>query len=425
MRNDNVVQLPRASAVEDVLTEVLRAGAQHLLSEAIEAEVEEFLAMLSERRTGDGRAAVVRNGYLPQRAVLTGIGPVPIEVPKVRSRDAEPAVFRSALVPPYVRRSKSIDVALPWLYLHGVSTNNMGAAVAALVGPKAANLSAPVVARLKKIWSEEYAAFRKRRWDQRRIVYLWADGVYSGLRAEEQKLCALVVIGADAQGRKHMLALEDGVRESTQSWREVLQRLKKQGLVRPPLLAAGDGALGFWAALDEVFPQTHQQRCWVHKIANVLNYAPKAVQPKMKEALAQIWMAETRNEANQAFDEFIATFGAKYPKAVECLRKDRPLLLTFFDFPAAHWQHIRSTNVIESVFATVRHRTDRVKGCFTRDSLLALMFKLGEAAQKTWRKLRGYRQCAAILDGVKFKDGVALQAKPPKPARNQITQAAA
>ena len=425
MKDDNVVQLPRASAVKDALSEVLRAGAQRMLAEAIEAELEEFLALMGERRTIDGRVAVVRNGYLPPRTVLTGIGAVPIEMPKVRSRDDEPAVFRSALVPPYVRRSKSIDAVLPWLYLHGVSTNNMAGAVAALVGPQAANLSAPVVARLKKVWSDEYEAFRKRRWDKSRIVYLWADGVYSGLRAEDQKLCALVVIGADAQGRKHLLALEDGVRESTQSWREVLRQLKKNGLVRPPLLAAGDGALGFWAALDEVFPQTRQQRCWVHKIVNVLNYAPKAVQPKMKQALAQIWMAETKDAAHQAFDEFIATFGQKYPKAVECLRKDRALLLTFFDFPAAHWQHIRSSNVIESVFATVRHRTNRVKGCFTRASLLPLMFKLGQAAQKNWRRLRGHRQCAAVIDGVKFKDGIALQAKTLKPARNQIAQAAA
>lgn len=425
MKDDNVVQLPRAGAIKDALTEVLRAGAQRLLAEAIEAELDEFLALMEQRRMTDGRAAVVRNGYLPSRPVLTGIGAVPIEVPKVRSRDDAAAVFHSTLVPPYVRRSKSIDVVLPWLYLHGVSTNNMAAAVAALVGPRAANLSAPVVARLKKVWSDEYEVFRQRRWGNTRIVYLWADGVYTGLRAEEQKLCALVVIGADAQGRKHLLALEDGVRESTQSWREVLRRLKKQGLTRPPLLATGDGALGFWAALDEVFPQTRQQRCWVHKIANVLNYAPKAVQPKIKEALAQIWMAETRDAGHQAFDEFIATFGAKYPKAVECLRKDRALLLTFFDFPAAHWQHIRSTNVIESVFATVRHRTDRVKGCFTRASLLALLCKLGQAAQKNWRKLRGYRHCAALINGVQFRDGVALQAKTLKPARTQIAQVAA
>lgn len=239
MRDDNVVRLPHAGAVKDALTEVLRAGAQRLLAEAIEAELDEFLASMAQRRTTDGRAAVVRNGYLPQRTVLTGIGAVPIEMPKVRSRDDTAAVFRSGLVPPYVRRSKSIDVVLPWLYLHGVSTNNMAAAVAAVVGPQAANLSAPVVARLKHVWSDEYEGFRKRRWDHTRIVYLWADGVYTGLRAEEQKLCALVVIGADAQGRKHLLALEDGVRESTQSWREVLRRLKKQGLVR--LAAAGHG----------------------------------------------------------------------------------------------------------------------------------------------------------------------------------------
>jgi len=408
MHEDSVVPFRRPGEVRDELTERLRSGARRLLEEAVAAELEEFLSSMSGRRDVRGRAGVVRNGYQPERAVLTGIGPVAVKLPKVRSRDGESAVFRSAIVPPYVRRTRSVDVALPWLYLHGISTGDMANALRGLVGAGAANLSPAVVSRLKRVWFDEYESWRSRKLDRDRWVYLWADGIYSGLRAEEERLCVLVVVGVNERGEKHFLAIEDGVRESAQSWREVLLSLKKRGLRAPPLLAIGDGALGFWVALGEVYPQTRPQRCWVHKSANVLNYAPKAVQPRMKKALQEIWMAETRAAARVAFDQFARAFADKYPKAAECLSKDREALLAFYDLPAAHWQHVRSTNVIESAFATIRHRTDRAKGCVTRRSMLAFIYKLGMAAQQSWRRLRGFEHLAKVIAGVQFNDGVEV-----------------
>jgi putative transposase len=338
--------------------------------------------------------------------VLTGIGPVTVKVPKVRSRSEESVVFRSQLVPPYVRRARSIEAALPWLYLHGISTGDMAEALEVLVGESARGLSASVVSRLKAVWLSEYRAWQRRRLDQERWVYLWADGIYSGLRAEDKRLCALVVIGVNERGQKRFLAIEDGIRESTQSWREVLLDLKARGFTVPAKLAVGDGALGFWAALEEIYPETAPQRCWVHKTANVLNYLPKSVQSKAKAALHEIWMAETRQAARIAFDQFIATYQAKYPKATECLAKDRSALVAFYDFPAEHWQHIRSTNVIESTFATIRHRSNQAKGCVTRDSMLAFLYKLGMSAEKSWLRLRGFEWLAKVIEGVQFKDGV-------------------
>jgi putative transposase len=318
-------------------------------------------------------------------------------------------VFHSRLVPPYVRRAKSVEVALPWLYLHGISTGDMREALAALVGAEAVGLSAAVVARLKGRWMEEYRLWRSSKLGSERWVYLWVDGIYSGLRAEHERLCALVVIGVNERGQKKFLAIEDGVRESKQSWRELLIALKGRGLTIPPKLAVGDGALGFWAALEEVYPETRHQRCWKHKTANVLNYLPRALQPKAKAALHEIWMAETRADAQRAFNQFIATFGAKYPKAVECLAKDRIELLAFYDFPAEHWIHLRTSNVIESSFATVRHRTDRTKGCLTRDGMLAMIFKLGMGAERSWKRLRGFQWLAKLIGGVKFRDGIEAQ----------------
>ncbi len=318
-------------------------------------------------------------------------------------------MFRSALVPPYVRRAKSVDAALPWLYLHGVSTGDMREALAALVGPDAAGLSASVVARLKSRWMEEYRVWRRAKLGKERWVYLWVDGIYSGLRAEDGRLCALVVIGVNERGHKRFLAIEDGMRESKASWAEVLRDLKKRGLVVPPKLAVGDGALGFWAALEEILPDTRQQRCWVHKTANVLNYLPKSAQAKAKAALHEIWMAETKAQAHSAFDQFVTSYRAKYPKATECLVKDRDALLAFYDFPAEHWIHIRSSNVIESSFATVRHRTDRTKGCLTRDGMLAMIYKLGLCAERSWRRLHGFQWLAKVVQGVKFRDGIEVQ----------------
>jgi transposase-like protein len=407
VKQDSVIEFPRPSEVPDVLSQLLRAGAQRLIEQAVEVELQDYLGGIGDRRwDGQGRRAVVRNGYLPQRQGLTGIGPVPVQVPKVRDRSGEGAVFHSKVVPPYVRRSRSVEAALPWLYLHGVSTGDMSQALAALVGPQAAGLSAAVVSRLKAVWKAEYDTWRASRLDKDRWVYLWADGIYSGLRGESERLCVLVIIGVNERGQKRFLAIEDGVRESKHSWKDVLHQLKERGLRVAPKLAVGDGALGFWGALWEVFPTTVAQRCWVHKMVNVLNYLPKSVQPKAKSALHEIWMAETKAKAQAAFDRFVAGFRAKYPKAVECLLKDRETLLAFYDFPAEHWVHIRSTNVIESAFATIRHRSDRAKGCVSRDSMLSMVFKLGMNAQLSWRRLRGFELLAQVIAGVTFRDGL-------------------
>jgi putative transposase len=408
MSKDTVVQL-RQPEGQDLLSTMLREGAQRLIAEALQVEFDEYLGQFAERRDEQGRAAVVRNGYQPQRQLLTGIGPVGVRVPKVRSRTEEPAVFRSALVPPYVRRAKSIDAALPWLYLHGVSTGDMREALAALVGAEAKGLSPPVVARLKHRWSQEYKTWRRKPLGKERWVYVWADGVYSGLRAEDERLCALVLIGVNERGQKRFLAVEDGVRESKQSWLDLLRDLKERGLKLAPHLAVGDGALGFWAALAEVFPTTRQQRCWVHKTANVLNYLPKSLQARAKAALHDIWMADTKANAETAFDRFVGSYDAKYPKAAECLVKDRAALLAFYEFPAEHWIHIRSSNVIESSFATIRHRTDRTKGCLTRDGMLAMIYKLGQSAERSWRRLRGFQWLAKVVEGVTFRDGIEVQ----------------
>lgn len=407
MSKSNVVEISSREGRE-VLSELIRCGARDLIGKALEAEVRELLAAFAGRQDERGRAAVVRKGYQPAREIQTGIGPVTVQVPKVRSRDGEAVSFQSALVPPYVRKTASLEAALPWLYLKGISTGEMASALEALVGTQAKGLSAGTVSRLKQSWGGEYAAWRRRRLDQERWVYVWVDGIYSGLRAEQQRLCALVVVGVNERGETHFLAIEDGVRESTQSWREVLLGMKGRGL-KAPELAAGDGALGFWAALEEIYPMTRTQRCWVHKTANVLNALPRTVQPKAKQALHEIWQAATREDAETAFDRFIATYEAKYPKATMCLANDRDSLLTFYDFPATHWQHLRTTNPIESTFATIRHRTSRAKGCVTRDSLLHMLFKLGECAEQSWRKLRGFAYLAKVIEGVTFVNGEELK----------------
>lgn len=408
MAKHSVIRFQKPDAVEDPLTALLREGAQQLIQNAVEAELAQLLTGYAGETDGRGRTAVVRNGYHPTRTILTGIGPVPVQIPKVRARTGEAVVFHSSLVPPYVRRAKTLDAALPWLYLKGISTGQMAEALAVLVGPGAKGLSPPVISRLKGQWSGEYAAWRTRRLDQDRWVYLWADGIYSGLRAEGGRLCTLVVVGVNGRGEKHFLAIEDGVRESTQSWREVLLDLKARGLKQPPELAVGDGSLGFWAALDEVFPKTRRQRCWVHKTANILNSLPKSVQPKAKGALHEIWQAPTRKDAEHAFDRFIETFEAKYPKAVAILVKDREALLAFYDFPAEHWVHLRTSNPIESVFGTIRHRTDQARGCVTRDTMLAFIYKLGMCAESRWCRIRGFQHLAKVITGVPFKDGVEV-----------------
>lgn len=405
MYKDNVVELAGREFHSDAVTELLRTGANQLLQQAIEAELSTFMEQFESRRLDNGRAAVVRSGHLPERDLQTGIGPVSVKVPKVRSRDGDPVTFRSALVPPFVRKTKTLEAALPWLYLKGISSGEMQSALEVLVGPQARGLSAATISRLKRTWADEYKQWRDERLDKDRWVYLWVDGIHSGLRAEDTKLCALTVIGVNERGEKRFLAIEDGSRESTQSWREVLLKLKERGMNSPELVI-GDGALGFWAAADQIYPDTRQQRCWVHKTANVLNKLPKSSQPNAKQALHDIWMADTHKSAIAAFDLFIRTYEDKYPAVAECLLKDQDELLTFYDFPAQHWQSIRTTNPIESSFATIRHRTKRTKGCLSRDTMLHMMFKLGQCAQSKWRRLRGFDYLAKVISGVKFKDGI-------------------
>ena len=407
MKNHNVVEFKDRETPADALSEMLRTGAQHLIHQAVQAELEGLLLQHANQVTRDGKAAVVRNGYLPAREILTGIGPVTVRIPKVRTREGEPVTFRSALVPPYVRKSRSLEAALPWLYLKGFSTGEMQEALEVLVGPQAQGISASTIFRLKAEWSEQYQQWRNTKLDKDRWVYIWADGIYSGLRSEENKLCALVIIGVNERGQKQFLAIEDGIRESTQSWREILLKLKQRGM-NPPKLAIGDGAMGFWAALEEVYPKTRSQRCWVHKCGNVLNYLPKSAQPRAKQALHEIWQAETKADAEKAFDLFIESYEAKYPKAAICLQKDREEMLAFYDFPALHWQSIRTSNPIESTFGTIRHRTKRSKGCLSRDGMLHMMFKLGQCAEKRWRRLRGFSYLAKVMEGTAFKDGIEL-----------------
>lgn len=336
-------------------------------------ELQEFLTELSDRQMPDGRAAIVRSGYQPEREVQTGIGPVTVKIPKIRSRDGEPMSFHSALVPPYVRKSASLAAAIPWLYLKGVSSGEMGEALSALVGPQATGLSAASVSRLKRSWAAEYEQWRHAPLGKDRWVYVWADGIHSGLRGSEDKLYALVVIGVNERGEKHFLAIGNGVRESAQSWREVLIQLRARGM-NPPELAIGDGALGFWAVVDELWSKTKCLRCLMHKQNNALNYLPKCTQPKAKEQVKQIWHADSKKNAEKEFETFVKMFEAKYPKATACIVKDRVEMLAFFDFPAEHWQSIRTTNPIESSFATIRHCTKGTKGCLSRATMLEMMF---------------------------------------------------
>jgi putative transposase len=407
MKKNNVLEFAGRDVISDPLTAFLRSGAQQLINQAVEAELQELLSQYSDRRTDNGNAVVVRNGHLPERELQTGLGPVTVKIPKVRSKAGAPVTFRSALVPPYVRKTKFLEAALPWLYLKGVSSGEMGEALKILIGPDAKGLSASTVSRLKQVWGQEYRSWRDEPLDKDRWVYVWADGVYSGLRGEQMKLCALVVIGVNERGEKHFLAIEDGMRESTQSWREVLLKLKSRGM-NGPELAVGDGAMGFWAALEEVYPETHQQRCWMHKTMNVLNCLPKSAQAKAKGSLHDIWQAETKADAEKSFDLFIKMYEPKYPKAAICLQKDRDEMMAFYDFPAQHWQSIRTSNPIESTFGTIRHRTRRSKGCLSRDGMLHMMFKLGQCAEKKWRRLRGFDYLTKVITGVKFKDGVEV-----------------
>lgn len=409
MKEDTVLQFTDPAGISpDPLTEVLRKGARDLLARAVEAEVSEFLTAHACLTDEAGRQRLVRHGHLPTRDVLTGIGSVPVKVPRVRDRGDGPEKIRfvSKLLPPYLRKAKSVEELIPWLYLKGISTGDFQEAMAALLGPDAGGLSSSTISRLKADWWADYERWSRRDLSARRYVYFWADGVYFKPRFDQDRQCMLVIVGADEWGNKDILGLVDGYRESAQSWRELLLDLKRRGLTSAPDLAVGDGALGFWNALREVFGETREQRCWVHKIGNVLNAMPKSVQPKAKAHLQDIWMAETRAEADGAFDYFVDAYAAKYDRAVSKLMKDQDVLLSFYDFPAEHWKHIRTTNPIESTFATVRHRTTKTKGCLSRKTALAMTFKLMMSAKHKWRKLDGANRMPEIIQGIAFKDGI-------------------
>jgi len=396
-----------------VLTAILRHGAQQMLAAAIENEVDEYLAAFADLRDDQGARLVVRNGHTPPRSILTGLGPIEVARPRVNDKrvdaDGNRMRFTSKILPPYLRRTKAIDELVPWLYLKGISTGEFPDALQALLGPDAEGLSATNICRLKRLWEDEWKDWSRRDLSDKHYVYVWADGIYFNVRLEDaanKKQCILVLMGATADGKKELIGIADGYRESEQSWMELLASLRSRGLAISPKLAVADGALGFWAACGKLWPDTREQRCWVHKTANVLNKLPKSVQGKAKAMLHEIWQAETKSDAESAFDLFVTTFAAKYPKAVECLTKDREVLLTFYDFPAQHWIHLRTTNPIESTFATVRLRHRRTKGSGSRTACLTMVFKLALAAEKRWRRLNGSALLPEVIRGVRFVDGV-------------------
>ncbi len=414
MRNANKKPIPfPQQSSKSILDEILLNGARELLIRTVQEEIEAYLAARKHIVDEAGHRQVVRNGYLPERSIQTPMGSMAIQQPRVRDhrQGEEREVFQSSILPPYLRRTKSIEDLLPWLYLKGISTGDFGEALQALLGAEAPGLSASTITRLKSSWEQEYKDWSKRSLADKRYVYMWADGVYFNVRLEDpgnKRQCILVLMGATSEGKKELLAVADGYRESEQSWRELLLDVKHRGMTIDPKVACGDGGLGFWKALHQVFPSTRDQRCWVHKTVNVLNKLPKGVQAKAKSMLHDIWMAETREEAQKAFDLFLETFRAKYPAAVACLEKDRDVLLTFYDFPAEHWTHLRTTNPIESTFATVRLRTKKTKGCGSRIATLTMVFKLALSAQKRWRALNSSKLLGDLIQGAVFEDGIKL-----------------
>ena len=412
MQQDTVIALPNPwSTRSDPLTEVLRRGAQQLLAQAVEAEVATLLAQYADRHDSQGRKAVVRNGYLPAREVQTGIGTVPVQVPRVRDRSGSGVQFHSTILPPYLRRSKSLEALLPWLYLKGISTGDFSEALESLLGPQAAGLSPTTISRLKEVWKDEFDAWQRRDLSDKRYVYFWVDAVHFEARLETAHQCILVIMGANVTGAKELVGIWDGYAESEQSWKELLLDLKSRGLSHGPVLAIGDGALGFWKALPQAYGKTRRQRCWGHKTANVLDKLPKDMQPQAKQRLQAIWMAPDRARAEMAFDLFVATYEQKYPQATACLAKDREVLLTFYEFPAEHWVHIRTTNPIESTFSTVRQRTDKTRGCLSRQTTLTMVFKLCQSAQKRWHRLNGTQYMMDVREEVAFQDGIRVESE--------------
>jgi transposase-like protein len=400
----------RIEEVEDVLTDLCRKGAREMLATALNAEVEAYLVQHAGIRDENNRRSIVRNGYMPERSLQTGLGNIKIRQPRVEDRrqgvNGERKRFNSQILPPYLRKTKQLEELIPWLYLKGISSGDFSEALAALVGADAKGLSANTVMRLKNVWAKEWEVWNHRTLVGKEYVYFWVDGVYFNVRLEEDRSCILVVMGATKNGKKELVAVQDGYRESAQSWKELLLDLKQRGLETGPKLAIGDGALGFWKALPQVFGKCRWQRCWLHKMVNVMNYMAKSAHVHAKALMREIWMAETKSNAEKAFAHFVATYAAKYPKAVECLTKDRENLLTFYDFPAEHWKHIRTTNPIESTFATVRLRTYKTKGCGTRVATLLMVFKLVQSAERHWRCLDGHQLLVEVMKDSVFEDGL-------------------
>jgi len=413
--DSNAFQLQPAtgSAIGPVIDDILRDGARRALQSAIEREVEEYIQRNRHHVDDQGHRLVVRNGHHPARKIQSGNGPIEVRQPRVNDQrlDEQGNRFRftSQILPPYLRKTKAIEELVPWLYLKGISTSDFPEALACL-GHDGSGLSATNVVRMKEVWQGEYEHFCRRSLVGKRYVYFWADGIYFNLRLSDDRPCVLVLMGATEDGTKELIAMIDGERESEQSWLELLLDVKARGLAQAPMLATGDGALGFWKALRQVYPSTRHQRCWVHKTVNVLDKLPRGQQVSAKSMLHEIWMAATKAEALKAMNKFAATYQAKYPKAVECLLKDKDELLAFYDFPAEHWQHLRTSNPIESTFATVRLRTSKTKGAGSRTACLAMAFKLVESAQNHWRKLNGSTLLPAVIAGAIFKDGEKLAA---------------
>ena len=423
MKNNNVINIKNPESV-DLITQLIRTGARQLIAQAIEAELECFLNTVAERLS-DGKQRVVRNGHLPERTIMTGVGHITIQIPRVRDRgEAEEKIrFQSLLIPPYMRRTKTLETVLPLLYLKGVSEADFVSVLSPIFGEAAKNLSPGVISRLKAAWEIEHDNWNKRSLKNKAYVYWWVDGIGFPARGDDRR-CVLVIMGVNTQGNKELIALEDGFRESTESWLSVLRNLKKRGL-KAPKLTVGDGALGFWNAVTEVFPEAKHQRCWFHKMGNVLDKLPKSQQSKATSMLKEIWMSATRDDAYKAFDAFIAEYHAKYPKATECLEKDKMALLTFYDFPAEHWIHLRTTNPIESTFATVRNRTYKVKGAFSNKTIVSMAFKLIQSAEKNWIRLRGFHHLDNVIKGVRFKDGILIDQEDNFLTNEQCVQVAA
>jgi putative transposase len=411
MKKDTALELRKPEeSFQDSLTEILRKGARKMIAAAVEAEFDAFMTKCSSLVDDEGRQRIVRNGHMPEREILTSLGPITVQVPRSKDRakngTQEKIRYSSAFLPPYLRKTKAMAELIPWLYLKGISTGDFSEALVSLVGKSAPGLSASTISRMKETWQAEMESWQKRSLANKRYVYFWVDGVHFGTRLEKDNQCILVIIGATADGTKELVGIVDGFRESEQSWQELLLDLKQRGLKDGPKVAVGDGALGFWKALSRVYSGTRRQRCWVHKTVNVIDKLPKAIQKKAKDSLQQIWMSETKKEAEKAFDHFVNTYQAKYPKATDCLTKDRDVLLTFFDFPAEHWIHLRTTNPIESTFATVRLRTAKTRGSLNRDTMLTMVFKLCLSAQNHWRKLNGQKHLAEVLEGINFVNGI-------------------